>query len=189
MTKPVIGVFIGSLRKESWSRKIARNLENLASGRLEFSEVDLSLLQMYNQDLDDEGRAPASWIEFRKQVKTFDGFLFVTPEYNRSVPPLLKNALDIGSRPYGQSVWNGKPGAVIGVSPGAMGGFGACQNLRQSLVVLDIPTMQQPEAYIGNVASLLDEQGKVKEEKTKAFLQKIMEAYGNWVHLLLSEKQ
>lgn len=183
MSKPRIGVFIGSLRKESYSRKIARELESFASNKLDFKEIDLGALELYNQDFDDENRPTTSWTQFREQVKALDGVLFVTPEYNRSVPALLKNALDVGSRPYGKSVWDGKPGAVVSVSPGGLSAFGANHHLRQSLVFLNIPTMQQPEIYIGNVAALLDENGKIKEEKTRAFLSNAMDAFSNWVRL------
>jgi chromate reductase len=188
MSKLGIGVFIGSLRKESYSMKIARELEAFASNKLDFKEIDLSELAMYNQDFDDENRPPEAWTQFREQVKTLDGVLFVTPEYNRSVPAVLKNALDVGSRPYGKSVWDGKPGAVVSVSPGGLSAFGANHHLRQSLVFLNIPAMQQPEVYIGNVGTLLDENGKIKEEKTKAFLSQAMDAFSDWVHLHAAAK-
>jgi len=168
--------------------KIARELEAFASNKLDFKEIDLSELAMYNQDFDDENRPPEAWTQFREQVKTLDGVLFVTPEYNRSVPAVLKNALDVGSRPYGKSVWDGKPGAVVSVSPGGLSAFGANHHLRQSLVFLNIPAMQQPEVYIGNVGTLLDENGKIKEEKTKAFLSQAMDAFSDWVHLHAAAK-
>jgi chromate reductase, NAD(P)H dehydrogenase (quinone) len=107
--------------------------------------------------------------------------LFVTPEYNRSVPAVLKNALDVGSRPYGKSMWNGKPGAVISVSPGALGGFGANHHLRQTLVFLNIPTMQQPEAYIGNAMNLFDAVGNLAQDSIKEFAAKYMQAFAAWV--------
>jgi len=118
---------------------------------------------------------------FRQQVKSADAVLFVTPEYNRSVPGVLKNALDVGSRPYGSSVWSGKPGAVVSVSPGAIGGFGANHHLRQSLVFLDVPTLQQPEAYIGGAAKLFDDEGRLINEGTQGFITKFMQAYAAWV--------
>jgi chromate reductase, NAD(P)H dehydrogenase (quinone) len=188
MSKPKIGVFIGSLRKESYSRKIARELESFAADKMDFQEIDLSRLELYNQDLDDENRPTSSWIQLREHVKALDGVLFVTPEYNRSVPAVLKNALDVASRPYGKSAWNGKPGAVVSVSPGGLSGFGANHHLRQSLVFLNVPTMQQPEVYIGNVGALLDENGKIKDEKTRAFLSEAMNAYYNWVRLNTSAR-
>ena len=134
----------------------------------------------YNQD-DDEGQPPPAWMKFRERVKATDAVLFVTPEYNRSVPAVLKNALDIGSRPHGQSVWDGKPGAVVSVSPGAIGGFGANHHLRQSLVFLNVPTLQQPEAYIGNVHTLLDTAGNLANADTQAFLVKFLQAFSGWV--------
>ena len=140
MTQKKIAVFVGSLRKESFNRKMAKALIGLAPESLQLEIVEIGGLPLYDQDLDDEGRPPSAWTAFREQVKSFDGFLFVTPEYNRSVPAVLKNALDVGSRPYGKSIWGGKPGAVMSVSPGAIGGFGANHHLRQSLVFLNVPT-------------------------------------------------
>jgi chromate reductase len=180
MTKK-IAVFVGSLRKESFNRKMAKALTALAPQSLMFEIVEIGGLPLYNQDDDDGGNPPSAWIAFRERVKTFDGLLFVTPEYNRSVPGVLKNALDVGSRPYGQSVWGGKPGAVISVSPGAIGGFGANHHLRQSLVFLDIPAMQQPEAYIGGAAQLFDGNGNITNEATREFLIKFMDAFAAWV--------
>jgi chromate reductase len=135
---------------------------------------------MYNQDYDDEGHPPAEWTRFRKEVKALDGCLFVTPEYNRSFPPVLKNALDIASRPYGQNLWSGKPGAVIGVSPGKLGAFGAGNQLRQTMAFLNIFLMQQPEAYIGEAASLFDEQGKLTNQGTADFLRQYADAFAAW---------
>ena len=112
--------------------------------------------------------------------------LFVTPEYNRSVPAVLKNALDIGSRPYGVSVWNRKPGAVVSSSPGAIGAFGANHHLRQALVFLNVPTMQQPEAYISHVDKLFDERDKLGSDGTRKFLQQFMQAFANWVETIRS---
>jgi chromate reductase, NAD(P)H dehydrogenase (quinone) len=180
MTKK-IAVFVGSLRKESFNRKTANALFELKPESLKLEIIEIGALPLYNQDDDDEGRPPSAWTEFRTCVKSFDGVLFVTPEYNRSVPGVLKNALDVGSRPYGQSVWGGKPGAVISVSPGAIGGFGANHHLRQSLVFLDVPTMQQPEAYIGGAAQLFDANGRITNEKTRSFLIKFMDAFAAWI--------
>ncbi len=155
-----IAVFVGSLRKDSFNQKMAKALIALTPESLKLDIIEIGGLPLYNQDYDDEGKPPSAWTEFRQRVKSFDGFLFITPEYNRSVPAVLKNAIDVGSRPYGQSVWTGKPGAVMSVSPGAIGGFGANHHLRQSLVFLDVPTMQQPEAYIGNAAQLYNKNEK-----------------------------
>ena len=176
-----IAVFIGSLRKESFNRKMARALIALATESLVLEIVEIGGLPLYNQDDDDGGNPPAAWTAFREHVKSFDGLLFVTPEYNRSVPGVLKNALDVGSRPYGKSVWGGKPGAVMSVSPGAIGAFGANHHLRQSFVFLDIPAMQQPEAYIGGAAQLFDADGNITNEATREFLRRYMEAFTAWV--------
>jgi chromate reductase len=176
-----IGVFVGSLRKESFNRKMAKALTTLAPESLRLEIVEIGGLPLYNQDCDDEGKPLAPWIAFRELVKSFDALLFVTPEYNRSVPAVLKNAIDVGSRPYGKSVWDGKPGAVMSVSPGAIGGFGANHHLRQSLVFLNVPTMQQPEAYIGNAASLFDESGNFANASIREFAGKYMAAFAAWV--------
>jgi chromate reductase, NAD(P)H dehydrogenase (quinone) len=179
MKQKKIAVIVGSLRKESFNRKMAQALAALAPVSLKLEIIEIGGLQLYNQDFDDD--PPAAWVEFRKRVLEFDGFLFVTPEYNRSVPGVLKNAIDVGSRPYGKSVWNGKPGAVMSVSPGAIGGFGANHHLRQSLVFLNVPTMQQPEAYIGNAANLFDENGNLSNDSTREFAAKYMHAFAAWV--------
>jgi len=176
-----IAVFVGSLRKESLNRKMAKVLAALAPESLNLEIIEIGGLPLYDQDLDDEGRPPSAWTEFRERVKSFDGFLFVTPEYNRSVPGVLKNAIDVGSRPYGQSIWGGKPGAVMSVSPGAIGGFGANHHLRQSLVFLDVPAMQQPEAYIGGAAQLFDVNNNISNEATREFLKKFVDAFAAWV--------
>ena len=174
-----IAVLVGSLRKESINRKVAQALAHLAPANLKLNIVEIGELPLYNEDLDG-ATPPAAYTTFRQQVAAADGVLFVTPEYNRSVPAALKNAIDVGSRPYGQSAWSGKPGAVISVSPGAIGGFGANHHLRQSLVFLNVPCMQQPEAYLGGAGSAFDESGKLSE-KTKPFLQAFIDAYGQWV--------
>ncbi|MEI8198591.1 MAG: NAD(P)H-dependent oxidoreductase [Eubacteriales bacterium] len=176
-----IGVFVGSLRKESFTGKIASALSELAPAGFVFERVRIDGLPMYNQDLDDSKTPPAQWEAFRDSVKKYDAVLFLTPEYNRSVPAVLKNALDVGSRPYGKSVWSGKPGAVVSVTPGALGAFGANHHLRQSLVFLNIPTMQQPEAYIGNASALFDTDGILINEGTRDFLQKFIDSYVSWV--------
>jgi len=174
-----IAVLVGSLRKESINRKVALALAQLAPTNLELRIVEIGELPLYNEDLE-SSTPPAAYTTFRQQVAGADAVLFVTPEYNRSVPAALKNAIDVGSRPYGQSVWSGKPGAVISVSPGAIGGFGANHHLRQSLVFLDVLCMQQPEAYLSGAGSAFDESGKLVE-KTRSFLQAFIDAYGQWV--------
>ena len=182
MTAKKIGVLVGSLRKDSYTRKVAQALVSLAPPTLTFEFIDIGELPLYNQDLEEHGAvAPATWTAFRQRVQGCDGVLFFTPEYNRSVPAPLKNAIDVGSRPYGSSVWGGKPGAIVSVSPGAIGGFGANHHLRQSMVFLDVPLLQQPEAYIGGAAKLWDDSGKLTNEDTKQFLQKFAAAYAHWV--------
>ncbi len=174
-----IAVLVGSLRKDAFSRRAAKALAALAPKSLELELVEIGALPLYNADL--EEKPPAAWTEFRRRIKGSDGVLFVTPEYNRSVPAPLKNAIDVGSRPYGQSAWDGKPGAVVSVSPGPIGAFGANHHLRQSLVFLNVRAMQQPEAYIGGAAELFDEKGAVKNESTREFMQKFMSAFAEWV--------
>ncbi len=184
MSKKVIGVFVGSLRRESYSQSIANFVASQAPADFEFRTIPLGDLALYNQDLDDDGNPPAEWVKFREEVKGLDGFLFVTPEYNRSVPAVLKNALDVGSRPYGASVWDGKAGGVISVSPGGIGAFGANHHLRQSLVFLNVLTLQQPEAYVGHVGSSLDGNGNVVDESMKSFLKNYTDAFVKWVHTI-----
>jgi len=179
MIQKKIAVFVGSLRKESFNRKMVKALIKVSPESLKLEIVEIGGLPLYNQDFDDN--PPVAYTQFRESLKKFDGVLFVTPEYNRSVPAVLKNALDVGSRPYGQSAWNGKPGAVVSVSIGAIGGFGANHHLRQILVFLNIPTMQQPEAYIGNAANLFDEKGNLTNDSTREFIHKFMQAFAAWV--------
>ncbi|MDO7928293.1 NAD(P)H-dependent oxidoreductase [Pseudomonas sp. KFB-139] len=174
-----IAVLVGSLRKDSINRKIALALADLAPDTLKLNIVEIGDLPLYNEDIDGAS-APQAYTRFREQLAAADGLLFVTPEYNRSVPGALKNAIDVGSRPYGKSAFSGKPGAVISASPGAIGGFGANHHLRQSLVFLDVPCLQQPEAYLGNAGTFFDEAGTLSE-KTRPFLQTFINAYAVWV--------
>lgn len=176
-----IGIIIGSLRKESWNRKLALAVMDIAPPSLKMEIVEIGQLPLYNQDPDDQGHPPKEWTDYRDRMKNFDGFLFFTPEYNRSIPAPLKNAIDVGSRPYGKSIWTGKPVGVISSSPGAIGGFGANQHLRQTFVFLDMPCMQMPEAYIGNVNKLFDEKSKTLSDNTKEFLRKYIETFSGWV--------
>jgi chromate reductase len=173
-------VLVGSLRKDSLNRNMANALIALNIPSLKFEFAELGHLPLYNQDLDGEN-PPAAWVSFRQQIASADAFLFVTPEYNRSVPAALKNALDVASRPYGKGAWDGKPGAVISVSPGAAGGFGANHHLRQSLVFLNVPMMQQPEAYIGGAANFFDAGGKLTSESTRDLLTKFGHAFAAWI--------
>jgi chromate reductase len=174
-----IAVIVGSLRKDSFNRKMANALRELAPAALKLEIVEIGQLPLYNQDLDSD--APAAWKEFRTRIKKADGVLFVTPEYNRSIPAPLKNAIDVGSRPYGQSVWDKKPCAIVSVSPGAIGAFGANHALRQTFVFLNMPAMQQPEAYVGGADKLFDAGGKITNDGTRGFMTKFMEAFAAWV--------
>ena len=180
MSKPHnVAILVGSLRKDSINRKVSKALIELAPSTLNLTFVEIGELPLYNQDQD--ASPPAAWTKVRDQIKAADAVLFVTPEHNRSVPAALKNALDVGSRPYGQSAWNGKPGAVVSASPGAIGGFGANHHLRQSLVFLNVPTMAQPEAYIGGADKLFDDSGKLINDGTRKFLQQFMQAFSDWI--------
>ena len=175
-----IAVLIGSLRRDSLNRKIANALAALAPAGLTFDQIPIGDLPFYNEDLETDS-PPKQWIEFRQRVRDADALLFVTPEYNRSVPGVLKNAIDVGSRPYGKSVFDGKPAAVVSSSMGNIAGFGANHHLRQSLVFLNTPVLQQPEAYIANAGSLFDESGKLKNESTEQFLRGFIEKFSQWI--------
>jgi chromate reductase len=164
---------------------LANALIALAPSLLQLDIVEIGQLPFYNQDLETEP-APAPWTAFRERIKVADAVLFITPEYNRSVPAVLKNALDVGSRPYGSSVWNRKPGAIVSSSPGAIAAFGANHHLRQSLVFLNVPTLQQPEAYLSHVDKLFDEQGKLVSDGTGKFLRQFMQAFANWIETVRS---
>jgi chromate reductase len=173
-----VAVLVGSLRKESFTRKIAKAMIGLAPQTLRPQIVEIGELALYNEDL--EANPPQPWVAFRDRIRRADAVLFATPEYNRSVPAALKNAVDVGSRPYGQSVWNAKPSAVVSVSPGAIGGFGANNCLRQSFVFLNMPPLQR-EAYIGGVTKLLNEQGELVNDSTRTFLEDYMRAFADWI--------
>jgi chromate reductase len=174
-----VAVLVGSLRRGSFTRKVALILAELAPEPLRLEIVEIGDLPLYNDDL--EADPPAAWTAFRDRIRRADGVLFATPEYNRSVPGLLKNAIDVGSRPYGKSVFSKKPAAIISVSPGALGAFGANHHLRQSLVFLDMPAMQQPEAYVGNIVNQVDEAGKPTNENLTGFLRTFITAFGDWI--------
>lgn len=174
-----VAVLVGSLRKESFSRKLANALIPLAKPDLDLHILEIGDLALYNEDI--ETTPPDAWKMFREAIKASDAVLFVTPEYNRSVPGCLKNAIDVGSRPHGQSAWAGKPAAVISNSPGAIGGFGANHHLRQSLVFLDMPVLQQPEAYISGSNKLVNDQGEIEDASKREYLQKILHAFAGWI--------
>lgn len=175
-----VGVLVGSLRKDSVNRKAARALAKLAPDNLNLRPVEIGDLPLYDEDLEAAG-GPEAWTRFRREVLACDAVLFVTPEYNRSIPGALKNAIDVGSRPYGSSAWAKKPAAVMSVSPGAIGGFGANHHLRQALVFLDMPVLQQPEAYVGGAFSLFDDDGKLVEEGTRSFFKGFVDKFAEWI--------
>jgi NADPH-dependent FMN reductase. len=172
-----VAILCGSLRKEAISKKIGRAVRNMFPPGYEAEIVEIGNLPLYNQDFDDENRPPEEYIQFRRKIQEMDAVLFITPEYNRSIPAVLKNALDVGSRPYGKSVWNGKPAAIISHSPGNLSGFGANHHLRQCLVFLNMPVIQQPEVYLAGSHQLLDEKDDWKNEETKTFIQSFIDAF------------
>lgn len=179
MASKTIAVLVGSLRKDSYTRRVARSLIELAPAGLELTIVELRELPLYNED-DETATPPAAFTAFRDAIRQADGILFCTPEYNRSVPGALKNAIDVGSRPYGKAAFADKPCAIVSVSPGALGGFGANHHLRQMLPFLNMPTMPAPEAYVGGVASKY-EGAQLIDESSRAFFQKFMVAFEAWV--------
>jgi len=176
-----VAVIVGSLRKDSINRKVAHALVELAPPSLKLEIVEIGQLPLYNQDSDQD--PPQAYLDFRARVKAADAVLFVTPEHNRSVPAAMKNAIDVGSRPYGGSAWDGKPAAVISASPSAVGGFGANHHLRQSLVWLNVPAMPQPEAYVGGADKLFDASGNLINFATRSFLQNFIEAFAKWIEV------
>jgi chromate reductase len=179
-TQRDIAVLVGSLRKESFSRKTANALAELAPASLKLAIVEIGQLPHYNPD-HEAATTPAEWVLFRDRMRPAEGVIFVTPEYNRSVPGVLKNAIDVGSRPHGKSVFDKKPAGIVSVSPGAIGAFGANHHLRQSLVFLNMPAMQQPEAYVGGAEKLFDESGRLTNSSTREFFSKFMQAFAVWL--------
>jgi chromate reductase len=172
-------VVVGSLRVESLNLKLAHALVALAPPALKLEIVPIGGLPLYNPDLD--GNPKPEWVAYKERVKRADAVLFVTPEHNRSVPAALKNALDLASRPYGQSAWNAKPAAIVSASPGAIGGFGSNHHLRQMMVFLNMPAMPQPEAYIGHADKLFDAAGKLINPDTEKFLKGFLAAFETWI--------
>jgi chromate reductase len=180
-----IAMIVGSLRKESFNRKAAKVLINLAPPGLKLEIVEIGALALFNDDL--EAEPPQEWTRFRERVRRADGVLFVTPEYNRSVPGVLKNAIDVASRPHGKSAWNGKPAGVVSVSTGAIGGFGSNHHLRQSLVFLNMPAMPQPEMYIGGAGKLFDDAGRLLNDSTREYFGKFLTAYAAWIERFVAQ--
>jgi chromate reductase, NAD(P)H dehydrogenase (quinone) len=180
-----IAILVGSLREGSINRKVARSMCAITGDNLDCQMVEIGDLPLYNQDYDSQPQQPAQYTRFRDQVRAADGVLFCTPEYNRSVPGVLKNAIDIGSRPYGHSVFDKKPAAIVTASPGAIGGFGANHHLRQSCVFLNMPMMAQPEAYLGGVSDdSFDADGCLKDGPLKDVVTKLAHAFHDWIDLV-----
>lgn len=184
MTTYKIAIIIGSLRKDSINRKVGRSIRAFSSDSLDCNLVEIGNLPLYNQDFD--ANSPEAFVLFREQIASVDGVLFCTPEYNRGVPGVLKNAIDVGSRPYGQSVWDKKPAAIVSASPGGIGGFGANHQLRQACAFLNMPMMQQPEAYLGHVTDdSFDASGRLKEGPLKEVVLTFAAAFANWVDVIV----
>jgi chromate reductase len=178
-----IAILVGSLRRDSINRKVARSLCAFAGDRLNCEIVEIGDLPLYNQEYDAD--SPEPFVRFRDTIKAAAGVLFVTPEYNRGVPGVLKNAVDVGSRPYGESVWNQLPAAIVSASPGSIGGFGANHQLRQACVFLNMPVMQHPEAYLGHVGDdSFGGDGCLKEGPLKDLILSLAKAFADWVHLI-----
>lgn len=173
-----VAVLVGSLRADSFNRKVVDALAPLSTG-LSFRIVDFHDLPMMNEDI--EATPPDAWLRFREEIRHADAFLFATPEYNRSIPGALKNALDVGSRPYGSNFWNDRPAAVISASIATTGGFGANHHLRQVLTYLNVHVMAQPEVYVPHVAALVGAEGQITDARTLGFLQTVADAFQAWV--------
>ncbi len=183
-----IAILVGSLREGSINRKVARSICGLRGDHLDCSMVEIGDLPLFNQDIEND--PPPEWVRFKKQIAAADGILFCTPEYNRGVPGVLKNAIDVGSRPYGKSVWDQKPAAIVSASPGSIGGFGANHQLRQACVFLNMPVMQQPEAYLGHVSDdSFDQDGCLNEGPLKEVVTKLAYAFADWVTMILRARQ
>ena len=183
-----IGIVVGSLREGSLNRKVARSLCAFASAKLDCEIVGIGDLPLYSQDYDAD--PPEAYVRFREKIGAMDGILFCTPEYNRGVPGVLKNAIDVGSRPYGESVWDKKPAAIVSASPGAIGGFGASHQLRQACVFLNMPVMQQPEAYLGHVGDdSFDADGCLKEGPLKTLILNLASAFADWVDMIVRSRR
>lgn len=186
MKKYNIAVIVGSLRKESYNLKIAKTLIAQSPESLSLEIVQIGNLPMFNEDLENEPLPER--VAFREKIKGADGVIFLTPEHNRSIPSVLKNAIDTGSRPFGQNVWEGKPGAIISASIGNLSGFGANHHLRQILVGVNVPIMVQPEVYIGNSAELFDKDGKLVNNSTKDFLDAFLKSFEKWVDVNIQKQ-
>ena len=179
-----VAVLVGSLRRDAFTRRVAEALRALQPAGFDLHIVEIRDLALYDQDL--EASPPPAWTDFRDRIRKSDAVLFVTPEYNRSIPGGLKNAIDVGSRPYGRSVWSGKPCAVVSASPGAIGGFGANHHLRQCLVFLDMPVLQQPEMYVNGVDKLVEPGGRVTSDAGRQLFERFLKAFEAWIERILA---
>jgi chromate reductase len=183
-----IAIIVGSLREASLNRKVARSICAMRNDNLECSMIEIGDLPLYNQDSD--ANPPEQYVRFRQQIAEADGVLFVSPEYNRGIPGVLKNAIDVGSRPYGQSAFDKKPAAIVTASPGSIGGFGANHQIRQAAVFLNMPVMQQPEAYLGHVSDdSFDADGCLKEGPLKELVASLAHAFHDWVDMIHRSRQ
>jgi chromate reductase len=180
-----IAVVVGSLREGSYNRKVARSICAMKDVGLDCHMVEIGDLPLYNQDYDSAPEQPPEYVRFRDAIRAAEGILFVSPEYNRGMPGVLKNAIDVASRPWGKSVWNQKPAGIITVSIGAIGGFGSNHQIRQACTFLNMPDMQHPEAYLGNISDDdFGEDGLLKDGKTRDFVASIANAFAGWVKLV-----
>jgi chromate reductase, NAD(P)H dehydrogenase (quinone) len=188
MTRHKIAILVGSLREGSINRKVGRSICAMAGDMLDCEIVEIGNLPLYNQDSD--ANPPPEFVEFRRKITAADGVLFVSPEYNRGIPGVLKNAIDVGSRPYGQSVFDKKPAAIVSASPGSIGGFGANHQIRQSAVFLNMPVMQQPEAYLSHVTDdSFDESGCLKDGALKDLVMVLASSFAAWVDMIHRSRQ
>ncbi len=176
-----VGVIVGSLRKGAYTRMLANAVEELAPSSWRVSQIGIGELSLYNQDLETANPPPA-WTAFRSEVSRVSAVLFITPEYNRGMPGALKNAFDVGSRPWGHSVWNGKPTAVMSLTPGPLGAMAAHQQVRHTLSVLNSPTLPGPEVYLHSAAGLFDEHGKLANDDTRKIVTTLLAAFENWIN-------
>nr|PZN82060.1 MAG: NADPH-dependent FMN reductase [Pseudomonadota bacterium] len=174
-----VAVLVGSLRRESINRKFAESLAKLAAGRLDFRFVEIGDLPLYNEDL--WADPPQSVLRMKREVEAADAVLFVTPEYNRYFTPAIKNAIDWGTRPWGQNSWSGKPSAVIGTSPGAIGTAAAQNSLKALLTVVDTVLMGQPEVYFAYKPELFDQDNNVVPGETRDFLNTWIDRFADWI--------
>ncbi|MDR3098363.1 MAG: NAD(P)H-dependent oxidoreductase [Paraburkholderia sp.] len=174
-----VAVVVGSLRKDSCNRQLAHAVTSLAPAGFSFEFLDIGVLPLYSQDYDAD--FPEVARQFKQKIEAADALLFVTPEYNRSIPGVLKNAIDWGSRPWGKNSWGGKPGAVLGTSPGAIGTALAQAHLRNVLAYLDVATLGQPEMFIKHDATRINEKGEIVNDDTRKFLQAFVDRYAEWI--------